>query len=443
MIHNGMQSDAVPYSPTSQRLILRQHFYTFMRQVSNNSDLTGFARYMRDGLSEIGDLSFCENFDSFSYLKKLYALQLIHPQNVEFIRSFAEYKGNVNLLARIDAYYQLVNGKEELLIPAKFNTCSDHVFVFHKPIIEPQITPVNFQNNSNYSSFNQTTTTSPISEPTIATVESNEMPNIPGPFLYPITKGSPHGFCVIINNEHFHSISSLVLRERAGTKRDGEQLEQTFHFLNYYTQTYNDVTTPKMWEILQELSKRDHTQFDSFVCCLLSHGNAGRIYGSDSTDIVLNEIYNLFDAKNCPTLGGKPKIFIVQACRGTEIDKGAKKLDEYCFSSQQMEIDMPPPIPFQFDETPHLCDFLIAYGTVEGYVAWRHPDNGSWFIDILCNKLCDFFDKRDIVQILTFVNSDISKKNTPEGSKQMAEPVIMMKGIFFFKPPDNVQVNYL
>ena len=474
-----MQIDAVSCTPT---LMLRRHFYTFMQRVSGNSDLLGFSRYMRDGLSENRELHSCGNMETFPYLKHLYTLQLIHQKNVEFVLKFAEYTQNMNLIHHIKGYYTVVGGREPLLISAKFNTSSDRFIQQPVPISSPpqypmnrEIIPANYQPlpnvTSNYGSLITNNTpqpmtveprgqyqnyqstivnniaepkpNAPISNTNIATAQQYEMPPNLTPYIYPITKDGPHGYCVIINNEYFHSLSNLPLKQRAGTKKDGLQLEKTFNNLNYITQAYNDITTSKMKNILQDLSKQDHTKFDSFVCCLLSHGNSGRIFGADSTEIELKDIYNLFDTENCPTLKGKPKIFIVQACRGTDIDTGSKKLYEDSDVFEPMQFDVPQPQPIEEHELPRFCDFLIAYGTVEGYVAWRHPDHGSWFIDILCNKLRELFDRFNIVQILTFVNSDISQKKTNEGSKQMAEPVNMMQGLFYFKPPVGTQVTYI
>ena len=432
-----MQTDAVQCTATNK---LRRHFYTLLDQLAKHSDLTGFARYMRQGLSEIEELSGCESIASLPYLKRLYALQLIHPKNVEFLNYFAERTGNVDLKQRIVAYYDLVGGKEELLILAKFNTSSG-LFIEQSYPPQTQIYEANHQDQTaNYSS---SITAAPISDPNPPTTQPNGMRDIiPVPFIYPVTKNTPRGYCVIINNEIFHSTSIPALRERAGTHRDGQQLEQTFRNLNYHTVTYNDLSTTEMINILQHISQINHSQFDSFVCCILSHGNNGRVYGSDSTDVELKYIYSLFDTNSCPTLSERPKIFIIQACRGTNIDKGAK-LYEDSQVFQEMEKDLPPPIPFQNHEVLLFCDFLIAYGTVEGFVAWRHPDKGSWFIEILCNNLQRLYDQWDIIQILTFVNLDISQKNTPEGSKQMAAPVNMLKGIFYFKPPANILANYI
>lgn len=71
--------------------------------------------------------------------------------------------------------------------------------------------------------------------------------------------------------------------------------------------------------------KTDHSQDDCFACVILSHGDrdvyykreekqlfeGDIIYGTDQT-IFLSDLTEHFRDENCPTLAGKPKIFIVQ-----------------------------------------------------------------------------------------------------------------------------------
>lgn len=59
-----------------------------------------------------------------------------------------------------------------------------------------------------------------------------------------------------------------------------------------------------------------HRQGDSSFVCLLSHGEEGFIFGTDGRKLQLDSVFKLFDNSNCPTLVGKPKIFVIQACRG-------------------------------------------------------------------------------------------------------------------------------
>jgi len=65
-----------------------------------------------------------------------------------------------------------------------------------------------------------------------------------------------------------------------------------------------------------KFSKKDHSTYDSAVIVILSHGRNGKIYGTDCREIPIENIVASLDTAHCPDLAGKPKIFIIQACRG-------------------------------------------------------------------------------------------------------------------------------
>ena len=70
---------------------------------------------------------------------------------------------------------------------------------------------------------------------------------------------------------------------------------------------------------LKDFAKRkEHYHSDACFICLLSHGEEGYIFGTDGKRIPLDEIFLLFGNTNCKGLMGKPKVFIIQACRGGE-----------------------------------------------------------------------------------------------------------------------------
>ena len=58
---------------------------------------------------------------------------------------------------------------------------------------------------------------------------------------------------------------------------------------------------------------------------------------------------------------------------------------------------------------PMYADFLFSYSTTNGFPAFRDPNTGSWFIqilaDVICNEPCEEF-----VHILTEVNKRVAEK---------------------------------
>lgn len=56
---------------------------------------------------------------------------------------------------------------------------------------------------------------------------------------------------------------------------------------------------------------------DAFICLFMSHGRENIIFGVDGAPVNIDkDILEPFDAKHCPALAGKPKLFFIQACQG-------------------------------------------------------------------------------------------------------------------------------
>ena len=66
-------------------------------------------------------------------------------------------------------------------------------------------------------------------------------------------------------------------------------------------------------------TRPEHWRLDSAIVVMMSHGMKETILGVDEKEVNVHELVGLL-IKEAPGLRGKPKIFILQACRGG--DKG-------------------------------------------------------------------------------------------------------------------------
>ncbi|KAK7479518.1 hypothetical protein BaRGS_00029235, partial [Batillaria attramentaria] len=69
-------------------------------------------------------------------------------------------------------------------------------------------------------------------------------------------------------------------------------------------------------------------------------------------------------------------------------------------------------------------DFLVFYATVPGYVSWRSPSEGSWFIGQLTDLLDKYGHCDEIGEIMRGVNRDVGDRSTSPGQHKQA-PVVM------------------
>lgn len=53
-----------------------------------------------------------------------------------------------------------------------------------------------------------------------------------------------------------------------------------------------------------------------FVLMLTSHGTENGIAGVDGKLVKLTDIFELLSARNFPSMQGKPKLIVIQACAG-------------------------------------------------------------------------------------------------------------------------------
>ena len=98
-----------------------------------------------------------------------------------------------------------------------------------------------------------------------------------------------------------------------------------------------------------------------------------------------------FNAVRCPSLANKPKIFLVQACRGSQQGDSPGPND------QQVADDTFSDSTLSRSRLPKESDFLLAYGSVPGYVSYRRTDSGSFFIQVSRIK--------DVIVVHSMVNT--------------------------------------
>ncbi|XP_038602498.1 caspase-9 isoform X2 [Tachyglossus aculeatus] len=239
-------------------------------------------------------------------------------------------------------------------------------------------------------------------------------------------KSEPCGHCLIINNVDFSLGSELSTR--TGSDVDCEKIQRRFRLLHFEVAVERNLTAEEMVKALNKLARKDHSALDCCVVVILSHGYQashiqfpGGIHGTDGKSISVETIVNYFNGSRCPSLGGKPKLFFIQACGGEQKDRGFEvNLDspEDHPTRRDPESDATPfqAAPEGSDEPdavaslPTPSDILVSYSTFPGFVSWRDTKSGSWYIETLDSVLEQWAHTEDLLTLLLRVSNGVSSK---------------------------------
>nr|AAF82437.1 cysteine protease [Drosophila melanogaster] len=193
----------------------------------------------------------------------------------------------------------------------------------------------------------------------------------------------------ILNHEQFPQDSQL---NRKGSSNDVNALRKTFESLKCRVEVISNPALPDVKNKVKEWSAKRFTQDAGFVLFILSHGDRKeKILACDHREYHLDDDV-LFPLFRNPTLSGKPKILIVQACKGP-LRADAKKMNNE--------------------------PYIKCYSCSEGYLSYRNENHGSVFIQTLCEVMDQYGLTRDFQSIFKHVKAEVERRSTMTGSKQV------------------------
>ena len=187
----------------------------------------------------------------------------------------------------------------------------------------------------------------------------------------------PLGMCLIINNTSFSDETD----NRDGAENDDKRLKDLFEELGFVVKIEKDLTWEEMHKVSKNVADVDHSNFDAFVCIIMSHGGEGdAVYGVDGRPVRIEDILREFKAINCATLRGKPKLFFIQSCRGSSTEFLSPGAANPQSDSHVSRISCDSTLVRSL--CPQESDFLLSFATAPGYFAYRYPEHGSVFIQV-------------------------------------------------------------
>lgn len=199
--------------------------------------------------------------------------------------------------------------------------------------------------------------------------------------IYPIKerKDRTRLALIICNTEFDH------LPPRNGADLDILGMKQLLEGLGYTVEVEEKLTARDMESVLWKFAAREeHKSSDSTFLVFMSHGIldgiCGTMHSDEEPDVLpYDTIFRTFNNRNCLSLKDKPKVIIVQACRGANrgelwvSDSPAALADSFSQSPENLEEDA-------VYKTHVEKDFIAFCSSTPHNVSWRDIKTGSLFI---------------------------------------------------------------
>ena len=207
---------------------------------------------------------------------------------------------------------------------------------------------------------------------------------------------------------------------RRGAEVDEASLKSLFQEMHFRVLVAKNLTQHKMEAVFDEVAKRNHSNYNMFVGVVMTHGgHYDELQGSDGHMTSVKRITAEFLPRKCPSLAGKPKIFFFQSCRGTAEQRRAQSAEHNITDPCRSDS------PLARTTFPHEADFLLAFSTPPGYVAYR-DDGGSPYVQTLVDVVKECHQTTHLLDMLTEVNRRVA-----ESVDQVPSPVHTLRGKVF------------
>ena len=125
-------------------------------------------------------------------------------------------------------------------------------------------------------------------------------------------------------------------------------LLRAFNFKIFEEGETKDLDIENMIGVLKRFASfKEHENRDCCIVVIMSHGEGESLCATDwsqcasnLTSIRVEWILELFQANNCVALATKPKLFFVQACRGSKVDCGITSCQSSSSAAESKLLDL-------------------------------------------------------------------------------------------------------
>ena len=233
------------------------------------------------------------------------------------------------------------------------------------------------------------------------------------------------GLLVFVNNQFFGEKSVEEAKTEAsyrfGSEKDSLRIYQALASFDIDMEEENfqtNLTAQEIRDFIETVKRKVSDGSYGFMIFLLSsHGDENYIIGRDEEEIMIyEEVIKPFHNNQLPGLAGKPKIFIINACRGSYSPRCNVKENEASFEVKTTEepnaaadqiISMGQRRQSKMVST--VGDYCVVYSTAPDVVSPRDQEDGSFFLNELRNCIKKMARKEEVKEFKRIVE-DVQKR---------------------------------
>ena len=207
---------------------------------------------------------------------------------------------------------------------------------------------------------------------------------------------SKRGLVLIVTNDYK---AAPKLKNLHGPIRDGDRMQRVFNQLQITTIRKHNIIASKLIEVLTEIARLAPlpTTYRSISFIFSGHGNEKEeVYLQDGRAVRIQEIVNALLPTQAPNIGSIPKLFFIDACRGSNtlqpilVPRSAVPAGDPQGVCERGGKDV------QTLLVPPDGNILVAYSVSPGYKALEGEDGGIW-MNALALKLVESQENIDTV----------------------------------------------
>lgn len=249
------------------------------------------------------------------------------------------------------------------------------------------------------------------------------------------TTPGANGLAVIITNDNYsRSPPRLKLANLPGAARDGLALKQALSGLKFAVHLARNISTDALRGLVYGISCLRYHMVKDYCCIIFifaGHGCEGDyLYMPDGGTVqVGTDIVNPLVPENSVDIGSIPKVFLIDACRGTEdtkvvfVPRGSLDSSEARGGSLIHRI-----------KVAARGEYLLAYSTMPRHKAYEIPGEGGVWLSTLARLLNERQHLQSFESLLTKVNEELKEKLQGAMNFQQPERYSRINGFISLDP---------